>query len=65
MARIKRMIKGAQTKGLKSKRYEDRGPRRGEQGKPRDPGYSGGKRTKAIGCAQQRRAYEKRVQASR
>lgn len=64
MARIKQMVKGQRSKGLKSKRYEDRGKRRGEQGKgkPGAPnnGYSGGARRKSMPDAKVKGAYAKR-----
>ena len=62
--RIKRRVKTSYAKGFASKAYTDRGARRGEQGKSRHPGYSGGARVKAIGDAQAKRAYNKRIKAS-
>ena len=62
--RIKARVKTAQARGFKAKRYADQGKRKGEQGKARHPGYSGGARKKAIGDAQVKRAYAKRVKAS-
>ena len=41
----------------------NRGPRKGEQGKPRHPGYSGGKRKHSVGVKNQKRAYAKRIAA--
>lgn len=46
-------------KGFKTTKA-GRGPRKGEQGKPRDSGYSGGKRKKAVGVRQVKEAYAKR-----
>ena len=59
--RIKSRVKTSYAKGFAAKAYPDRGARRGGQGKPRHPGYSGGARVKANGCAQVKRAYAKRV----
>ena len=60
--RIKRRVKVAYQKGFnESKRYADRGARRGGQGKPRHPGYSGGRHVPANGHNQTKRAYMKRV----
>lgn len=50
-------------KGFKAT-SKGRGPRLGEQGKGRHPGYSGGGRRKAIGTKQVKTAYGKRLKAS-
>lgn len=62
--RIKRRVKTAMAKGFKAGKHADRGSRRGEQGKGRHPGYSGGARKKAIGVKQVKTAYGKRLKAS-
>ena len=63
--RIKNRVKTSMAKGLKSTRYADRGGRRGEQGKGKPLGYSGGRRKKALVSNQIKRAYAKRVKASK
>ncbi len=63
--RIKNRVKTSMAKGFSAKRYADQGKRKGEQGKARHPGYSGGKRTKALVSNTVKRAYAKRVRASK
>lgn len=57
--RIKSRVHTAMAKGFKTTNA-GRGPRKGEQGKSRDPGYSGGKRKEAVGTRQAKVAYAKR-----
>lgn len=58
--RIKSRVKTSMARGFKSTNA-GRGPRKGEQGKGRHPGYSGGKVKKAIGVKYVRDAYAKRT----
>ena len=61
-SRIKSRVKtSTKPRGFKSKMYADQGKHKGEQGKPRHPGYSGGRRKKATLSSTPKKAYAKRI----